>query len=428
MKEKNYGFDTLSIHAGHKPDPATGAVVVPIYQTTSYVFRDTEHAAKLFSLEEEGNIYTRIMNPTTDVLEKRVAALEGGVGALAVSSGQAAITYAILNIARAGDEIVSSSSIYGGTYTLFKYSLARMGITVKFTDSIEPRAFAEKITDKTKALYVETIGNPELAIPDFEELARLAHDAGIPLIVDNTFATPYLCQPFKYGADIVIHSTTKYIGGHGNSIGGIIVDSGNFDWANGKFPEFTEPDPAYHGLRYAEQLGKAAYIIKARIGLLRDLGSCISPFNSFLILQGIETLSLRMEKHCENANKIARYLEDHPTVSWVSYPGLENHESYERTQKYLPRGAGGILTFGIKGGVEAGRRFIENLEIISHLANVGDVRTLAIHPASTTHQQLTEEEQRKAGITPDLIRISVGLEDVEDLIKEIDQALILATK
>ncbi|MFI5359377.1 MAG: homocysteine synthase [Halanaerobiales bacterium] len=428
MKEKNYGFDTLSIHAGHKPDPATGAVVVPIYQTTSYVFRDTEHAAKLFSLEEEGNIYTRIMNPTTDVLEKRVAALEGGVGALAVSSGQAAITYAILNIARAGDEIVSSSSIYGGTYTLFKYSLARMGITVKFTDSIEPRAFAEKITDKTKALYVETIGNPELAIPDFEELARLAHDAGIPLIVDNTFATPYLCQPFKYGADIVIHSTTKYIGGHGNSIGGIIVDSGNFDWANGKFPEFTEPDPAYHGLRYAEQLGKAAYIIKARIGLLRDLGSCISPFNSFLILQGIETLSLRMEKHCENANKIARYLEDHPTVSWVSYPGLENHESYERAQKYLPRGAGGILTFGIKGGVEAGRRFIENLEIISHLANVGDVRTLAIHPASTTHQQLTEEEQRKAGITPDLIRISVGLEDVEDLIKEIDQALILATK
>lgn len=428
MKEKNYGFDTLSIHAGHKPDPATGAVVVPIYQTTSYVFRDTEHAAKLFSLEEEGNIYTRIMNPTTDVLEKRVAALEGGVGALAVSSGQAAITYAILNIARAGDEIVSSSSIYGGTHTLFKYSLARMGITVKFTDSIEPRAFAEKITDKTKALYVETIGNPELAIPDFEELARLAHDAGIPLIVDNTFATPYLCQPFKYGADIVIHSTTKYIGGHGNSIGGIIVDSGNFDWANGKFPEFTEPDPAYHGLRYAEQLGKAAYIIKARIGLLRDLGSCISPFNSFLILQGIETLSLRMEKHCENANKIARYLEDHPTVSWVSYPGLENHESYERAQKYLPRGAGGILTFGIKGGVEAGRRFIENLEIISHLANVGDVRTLAIHPASTTHQQLTEEEQRKAGITPDLIRISVGLEDVEDLIKEIDQALILATK
>lgn len=428
MKEKNYGFDTLSIHAGHKADPATGAVVVPIYQTTSYVFRDTEHAAKLFSLEEEGNIYTRIMNPTTDVLEKRVAALEGGVGALAVSSGQAAITYAILNIARAGDEIVSSSSIYGGTYTLFKYSLARMGITVKFTDSIEPRAFAEKITDKTKALYVETIGNPELAIPDFEELARLAHDAGIPLIVDNTFATPYLCQPFKYGADIVIHSTTKYIGGHGNSIGGIIVDSGNFDWANGKFPEFTEPDPAYHGLRYAEQLGKAAYIIKARIGLLRDLGSCISPFNSFLILQGIETLSLRMEKHCENANKIARYLEDHPTVSWVSYPGLENHESYERAQKYLPRGAGGILTFGIKGGVEAGRRFIENLEIISHLANVGDVRTLAIHPASTTHQQLTEEEQRKAGITPDLIRISVGLEDVEDLIKEIDQALILATK
>ena len=408
--------------------PTTGAVIVPIYQTTSYVFRDTEHAARLFGLEEEGNIYTRIMNPTTDVLEKRIAALEGGVGALAVSSGQAAITYAILNIAREGDEIVSSSSIYGGTYTLFKYSLARMGIRVKFTDSIEPQAFADKITDKTKALFVETIGNPELTIPDFEELARIAHDTGIPLIVDNTFATPYLCQPFQYGADIVIHSTTKYIGGHGNSIGGIIVDSGNFDWSNGKFPEFTEPDPAYHGLKYAEQLGKAAYIIKARIGLLRDLGSCISPFNSFLILQGIETLSLRMERHCENAEKIARYLAEHPAVSWVNYPGLEGHESYEKGQRYLPRGAGGIFTFGIKGGAEAGRRFIENLEIISHLANVGDVRTLAIHPASTTHQQLTEEEQRLAGITPDLIRISTGLEDAEDLIREIDQALTLATK
>ncbi|NLJ83466.1 MAG: O-acetylhomoserine aminocarboxypropyltransferase/cysteine synthase [Halanaerobiaceae bacterium] len=428
MNEKNYGFNTLSIHAGHKPDPTTGAVIVPIYQTTSYVFRDTEHAARLFGLEEEGNIYTRIMNPTTDVLEKRIAALEGGVGALAVSSGQAAITYAILNIAREGDEIVSSSSIYGGTYTLFKYSLARMGIRVKFTDSIEPQAFADKITDKTKALFVETIGNPELTIPDFEELARIAHDTGIPLIVDNTFATPYLCQPFQYGADIVIHSTTKYIGGHGNSIGGIIVDSGNFDWSNGKFPEFTEPDPAYHGLKYAEQLGKAAYIIKARIGLLRDLGSCISPFNSFLILQGIETLSLRMERHCENAEKIARYLAEHPAVSWVNYPGLEGHESYEKGQRYLPRGAGGIFTFGIKGGAEAGRRFIENLEIISHLANVGDVRTLAIHPASTTHQQLTEEEQRLAGITPDLIRISTGLEDAEDLIREIDQALTLATK
>ncbi len=427
MQEKNYGFNTLSIHGGHEPDPHTGAVIVPIYQTTSYVFRDSEHAAKLFNLEEEGNIYTRIMNPTTDVLEKRIAALEGGIGALAVSSGQAAITYAILNIAKQGDEIVSSSSIYGGTYTLFKYNLARLGIKVQFTDSLDPREFAARITERTKALYVETVGNPELGIPDFEELARVAHEAGVPLIVDNTFASPYLCQPIKYGADIVVHSTTKYIGGHGNSIGGIIVDSGNFDWANGKFPEFTEADPAYHGLRYID-LGKAAYIIKARISLLRDLGSCISPFNSFLLLQGVETLSLRMERHCENAKQIAQCLASHPEVTWVNYPGLESHESYQRGKKYLPRGVGGIITFGIKGGKEAGKSFIENLQLISHLANVGDVRTLAIHPASTTHQQLSEEEQKKAGISPDLIRLSIGLEDVEDLIKELDQALTLASK
>lgn len=416
------------IHAGQKADPYTGASTVPIYQTSSYAFKDSIHAARLFNLEEEGNIYTRIMNPTTDVLEKRVAALEGGIGALAVSSGQAAETLAILNIAAQGDEIISSSSIYGGTYTLFKYTLASLGINVKFVDSIAGESFAEKISERTKALYVETIGNPELVIHDLEELARIAHEAGVPLIVDNTFATPYLCQPIKYGADIVIHSMTKYIGGHGNSIGGIIVDSGNFDWNNGKFPGLTEPDPGYHGLRYIKQFAKGAYIGKARVGMLRDLGSCISPFNSFLLLQGIETLSLRMERHCENAIKIASYLEKDSRVNWVNYPGLKNHGSYENGEKYLSRGTGGIITFGVKGGKEAGKRFIESLELITHLANIGDSRSLAIHPASTTHQQLSIEEQKKAGISPDLIRLSVGLEDVNDLIEELDQALDLAVK
>ncbi len=427
MEEKKLGFETLSIHAGQEPDPHTGARAVPIYQTTSYVFKDTDHAARLFGLEEAGNIYTRIMNPTTDVLEKRLAALEGGIGALAVSSGQAAETLALLNIAGQGDEIVSGSSIYGGTYTLFKYTFSNLGIEVKFADSTDPESFEEKITEKTKALYVETIGNPELVVPDFKRLAQIAHCAGIPLIVDNTFATPYLCRPFEFGADIVLHSTTKFIGGHGNSIGGVIIDSGNFDWDNGKFTGLTEPDPGYHGIKHNEQFGKAAFIGKARVGLLRDLGSCISPFNSFLLLQGIETLSLRMERHCENALKIAQYLQSDSRVNWVNYPGLKNHKTYQNTEKYLSGGAGGIITFGIKGGSQGGKKFIENLDIISHLANIGDSRTLAIHPASTTHQQLSEKEQNKSGITADMIRLSVGIEKIDDLLEEIDRSLDAAS-
>ncbi len=421
--EKFNGFETLSIHAGQVADPATGARTVPIYQTTSYVFEDTEDAADLFALQKEGNIYTRIMNPTTDVLEKRVAALEGGVGALAVSSGQAAETIAVLNIASQGDEIVSGSSIYGGTYTLFKNTLARFGIEVKFADSADPDSFEEKITSRTKALYIETIGNPQLTVPDLEKLAEIAHQNGVPLIVDNTFATPYLCRPIEHGADIVIHSTTKFIGGHGNSIGGIIVDSGKFDWDNGRFPELIEPDPGYHGISYKEHFGQSAYIAKARVQLLRDLGSCISPFNSFLILQGVETLALRMERHCDNALAVADYLEENLAVSWVNYPGLESHSSYENTCKYLPGGAGGIMTFGVKGGKEAGRNFIESLELISHLANIGDVRSLAIHPASTTHQQLSEEEQLESGVAPDMIRLSIGIENQDDIIADLENAL-----
>lgn len=423
---KEYGFDTLAVHAGQEADPITGARAVPIYQTTSFVFKDTGHAASLFALEEEGNIYSRIMNPTNEVLEKRVAALEGGVGALAVSSGQAAETIALLNIAREGEEIVSGSSIYGGTYTLFKHTFAKFGIKVRFADSTDPDSFKEKITGKTKALYVETIGNPELVVPDFEKLAEIAHGAGIPLIVDNTFATPYLCKPFEFGADIVIHSTTKFIGGHGTTIGGIIVDSGNFDWDNGQFPEFTEPDPSYHGIRYTEHFGRAAFIAKARVQLLRDLGSCLSPFNAFLLLQGLETLSLRMEKHCQNALEIAEYLEKDQRVGWVNYPGLKVHPTHENACKYLTGGFGGILTFGVKGGREAGRQFIENLTLFSHLANIGDAKSLAIHPASTTHQQLSEEEQRESGVTPDMIRLSIGLESVADLKEDLDQALAAA--
>jgi len=423
MDKKELGFETLSLHAGYKPEETTGARAVPIYQTTSYVFKDTDHAARLFALEEAGNIYTRIMNPTTAVLEERVAALEGGVGALAVSSGQAAETLAILNIASQGDEIVSGSSIYGGTYTLFRYTFSRLGIKVRFANSNDPESFKKEINSRTKALYVETIGNPGLNVPDFEKLSEIAHEAGIPLIVDNTFATPYLCKPFEYGADIVLHSTTKYIGGQGNSIGGIIVDSGKFDWENGRFPEFTEPDPSYHGIRFTEHFGPAAYIAKARVQLLRDLGTCISPFNSFLLIQGLETLSLRMKKHSQNALAVARYLNDNPRVNWVNYPGLEEHETHQNASKYLKGGFGGILTFGVQGGKEAGKRFIENLELFSHLANIGDARSLAIHPASTTHQQLSEEEQQSSGVTPDLIRLSIGLEDVNDLIDDLNTAL-----
>lgn len=425
-QEKTRGFDTLAVHAGQEPDPTTGARAVPIYQTTSYVFESTDHAANLFALKEGGNIYTRIMNPTTDVFEQRVAALEGGVGALATSSGQAAITYSILNIAGAGDEIVSATSLYGGTYNLFSTTLPRLGITVRFVDPNDPQNFANAITEKTKALYIETIGNPRLDVPDIAAIGRIAEDAGIPLIIDNTFATPYLCRPFEHGAHIVVHSATKFIGGHGTSIGGVLVDGGNFDWNNGKFPGISEPDPSYHGVNYIEAFGPAAYIVKARTQLLRDLGSSLSPFNAFLFLQGLETLSLRMERHSRNALEIARFLEDHPDVTWVSYPGLASHESYDNARRYLPKGAGAILTFGIKGGAEAGRRFIDQLELFSLLANVGDAKSLVIHPASTTHQQLTEEEQRAAGVTPEMIRLSVGIESVVDLIADLDRALTRA--
>ncbi|WP_258359020.1 homocysteine synthase [Moorella sulfitireducens (nom. illeg.)] len=423
MSKEQHRFATLCIHAGQEPDPATGARAVPIYQTTSYVFRDADHAASLFSLNETGNIYTRIMNPTTDVFEKRMAALEGGVGALATASGQAAITLAIANIAMAGQEIVSSTSLYGGTFTLFNYTLAKFGIKVRFVDSTDPEDYRRAINDNTRAIYVEIMGNPKLDVPDLEALADVAHTAGIPLIVDNTFATPYLCQPIAFGADVVVHSATKFIGGHGTSIGGVIVDSGQFNWDNGKFPGLVEPDPSYHGLSYLKAFGPAAYIVKARVQLLRDLGPALSPFNAFLFLQGLETLPLRMERHVENTLQIARWLAEHPNVSWVSYPGLPSHPSYERVQKYLPRGAGAILTFGIKGGREAGKKFINNLELFSLLANVGDARSLVIHPASTTHQQLTPEEQMASGVTEDLVRLSIGLEDVNDLIADLDQAL-----
>jgi O-acetylhomoserine (thiol)-lyase len=422
-EEKNYRLETLAVHGGQEPDPTTLSRAVPIYQTTSYVFRDTEHAANLFSLKEFGNIYTRIMNPTQDVFEKRIAALEGGVGALAVASGQAAITYSILNIAKAGDEIVSSSSLYGGTYNLFHYTLPKLGITVKFVDPSDPENFRRAITDRTRAVFGEIIGNPKMDVLDLETVAAIAHEAGIPLIIDNTFATPHLCRPFDFGADIVVHSATKFIGGHGTSIGGVIVDSGKFDWTNGKFPELTEPDPSYHGISYTEALGPLAYILKARVQLLRDIGAALSPFNSFLFLQGLETLHLRMERHSENALQIARYLQRHDAVEWVSYPGLEDHPSYEKAQKYLPKGQGAILTFGIRGGLEAGKKLIENLKLFSHLANVGDSKSLVIHPASTTHQQLTPEEQASTGVTPDLVRLSVGTEAVEDLIDDLDQAL-----
>ena len=426
--EQGYRFETLAVHAGQQPDPTTGSRAVPIYQTTSYVFRDTDHAANLFALKEFGNIYTRIMNPTTDVFEQRVAALEGGVGALALAAGQTAETFAILNIAEAGDEIVSATSLYGGTWNLFQHTLPKFGIKVHFVDPEDPENFRRAITPKTKALYAETIGNPKGDVLDIEAVAKIAHEAGIPLIVDNTFASPYLCRPIEWGADIVVHSATKFIGGYGTFIGGVIVDSGKFDWTNGKFPGLTEPDPSYHGIRYVEAFGPAAYIIKCRVQLLRDLGGCISPFNSFLFLQGLETLHLRMERHVENALEIARWLQEHPLVSWVNYPGLPGHPSYEKAKKYLPKGPGSIFTFGIKGGLEAGRRFINSVKLFSFLANVGDAKSLVIHPASTTHQQLTPEEQLAAGVTPDLIRLSIGIENVEDLKADLDQALRAAVQ
>ncbi|SCZ09973.1 O-acetylhomoserine (thiol)-lyase [Paenibacillus polysaccharolyticus] len=422
--ERELSFETLAIHAGQEIDPTTQSRAVPLYQTTSYGFRDTEHAANLFGLKEFGNIYTRLMNPTTDVFEQRIAALEGGAGALATASGQAAITFSLLNIAGAGDEIVSSASLYGGTYNLFSTTLPKLGLDVKFVDSSDPENFRAAITEKTKALYAETIGNPKGNVLDIEAVAAIAHEHGIPLIVDNTFPSPYLLRPIEHGADIVVHSATKFIGGHGTSIGGVIVDSGKFDWkASGKFPGLTEPDPSYKGVVYTEAVGPIAYIIKARVQLLRDLGASISPFNSWLLVQGLETLHLRVERHSSNALAVAEYLEKHEDVLWVSYAGLPSHPSYELAQKYLPRGQGAILTFGIKGGVEAGRKLIESVKLFSHLANVGDSKSLIIHPASTTHAQLTEEEQTAAGVNPELIRLSIGTENIQDIIYDLEQAI-----
>jgi O-acetylhomoserine (thiol)-lyase len=427
------GFDTLALHGGQTVDPTTNARAVPIYQTTSYVFNSTEHAASLFGLKEFGNVYTRIMNPTTDVLEKRIAALEGGAGALAFASGQAAETMAILNLAGAGDEIVSTTSLYGGTYNLFHYTLPKMGITVKF---VEPtaEAVAGAITDKTKAVFSETIGNPDLKTLDIRAVADAAHAAGVPLILDNTLPTPFLVRPFDHGADIVVHSATKFIGGHGTSIGGLVVDGGTFDWtASGRFSEFTTPDPSYHGLVYSDVFTEAnfganiAYIIKLRVQLLRDVGAAMSPFNAFMFIQGLETLSLRMERHSQNAMAVARFLSDHPKVTWVNYPGMPTHPSYETARKYFRGGCfGAILGFGIKGGAESGKRFIDNLGLFSHLANVGDAKSLAIHPATTTHSQLTPEEQATTGVTPDYVRLSVGLEAIGDLVADLEQALAVA--
>jgi len=420
--ENRLRTETLLLHGGQDPDPTTGARAVPIYQTTSYQFKDTAHAANLFALNEPGNIYTRLMNPTTDVLEKRMALIDGGVGALALSSGQSAIALALLNIAQAGDEIVSMDNLYGGTYTLLRYTFARMGITVRFVSSNDLEALKKAITDKTKAVYAESIGNPKLDVADLEGIAAIAHAAGVPFVLDNT-VSPYLLRPFDHGVDIAVYSATKFLGGHGTSLGGIIVDSGNFDFSGGHFPLISDPDPSYHGLNFHAALGKTAYITKARVTLLRDLGPAMSPFNAFLFLQGLETLHLRMPRHCENALAVAEFLSRHPKAAWVNYPGLASSPEYGRVQRYLPKGAGAIIGFGIKGGAEAGKRFIEGLKLTSHLANIGDAKTLAIHPATTTHQQLSPEEQIATGVTPDFIRLSIGLEHVGDIIADLDQAL-----
>jgi len=418
------GFDTVALHGGHGGDPATKSRAVPIYQTTSYTFDDTSHAARLFALEEFGNIYTRIMNPTTDVFEQRIAALEGGVGALAVASGQAATNYALLNVARAGDHIVSSASLYGGTYNAFVHTLPRFGIEVTLVDPSDPANFEAAIRPNTKAVFAETLGNPKLDVLDVEAIARVAHSWDVPLIVDNTLATPYLLRPIEYGADVVIHSATKFIGGHGTTIGGVVVDSGKFDWkASGRFPEFTEPDPSYHGVKYVDAVGPLAYIIKMRVQLLRDVGAAISPFNSWLLLQGLETLGLRVERHSSNALQVAEFLQGHKKVVWVRYPGLPGDPAYANAQKYLPEGSGAILTFGVKGGAEAARALIDRLKLFSLLANVGDAKSLVIHPASTTHQQLTLEDQIASGVSDDAVRLSVGIESIEDIIGDLTQAL-----
>ncbi len=426
------GIHTLSLHAGQKADPTTGSRAVPIYQTTSYVFKDSDHAANLFALREFGNIYTRLMNPTTDVFEQRVAALEGGTGALGVASGQAAITYALLAITRVGDEIVAGNNLYGGTYQLFHHTFPKLGRKVKFVDSRNPEAFRKAINEKTRAVYIETVGNPKLDVPDFEAIAKIAHDNGIPVVADNTVGIG-LVKPFDHGADILATSATKYIGGHGTSIGGVIVDSGKFRWDNGKFPEFTEPDPSYHGIQYwnalgnVPGLGNVAFILKIRVTLLRDIGAALSPFNAHEFLLGLETLPLRQARHSENGLAIARWLKKHPLVSWVVYPGLEDDPNHAVASKYLKKGYGGLVGFGIKGGSEAGKKFIDNVKLLSHLANIGDSKSLVIHPASTTHQQLTPAEQQETGVTADYIRLSIGLEDIEDIQEDIDQALKKAT-
>lgn len=421
--DRVFGFNTRALHAGQRPDPATGARAVPIYQTTSYVFEDTEHAANLFNLQRFGNIYTRIMNPTTAVFEERMAALEGGVGALAVGSGQAAQFIALSSLLQAGDGIVAASTLYGGAYTQFDISLRRFGIDTTFVDPDDPENFRRAITPNTRVIYAETIGNPRINVLDIAAVAAIAHEANLPLMIDNTFATPYLCRPIEHGADIVVASATKWLGGHGTSIGGVIVDSGRFRWDSGKFSQLLEPSKGYHGIRFYETFGDFAFIMKARVEGLRDLGPALSPFNSFLFLQGLETLGVRMERHVGNAKAVASFLEQHPAVAWVHYPSLSSSLYHALAQRYLPGGAGAILTFGVRGGLAAGRRFIERLQLISHLANVGDAKSLVIHPASTTHQQLSEDEQRAAGVLPEMVRLSVGMEDVEDIVWDLDQAL-----
>ncbi|MCD6395814.1 MAG: homocysteine synthase [Planctomycetes bacterium] len=427
-QENDYRLETLALHAGQVVDSDTLSRAVPIYQTTSYVFRDTDHAANLFALKEFGNIYTRLMNPTTDVLEKRIAAMEGGVGALGFSSGMAAINAAVLNICGAGEHFVSSNSLYGGTYTLFSQTFPKIGIDVTFVEPDDPANFAKAIKDNTRFIYIETIGNPKNDVMDFEKVAQIAHEHGIPVICDNTVTSPILFRPFEHSIDIVVHSCTKIIGGHGNSIGGAIVDSGKFDWTNGKFPGLTEPDPSYHGVKYVEAVGELAYIIKARTQFLRDMGGCMSPFNAFLFLMGLETIHLRVPRHCENALALAKFLEKHDAVKWVNYPGLESHKDYKMAEKYLPNGQGAILGFGIKGGKAAGAKFINSVKLASHLANVLDSKTLVIHPATTTHQQLSDEEQLSAGVTGDYVRASVGTENIADIIADFDQALKASQK
>ena len=421
--ERELGFNTRALHAGQEPDPATNARAVPIYQTTSYVFNDSDHAASLFALQEFGNIYTRIMNPTNAAFEERMASLEGGVGALATASGQAAQLLAISSLCQPGDEIVSSATLYGGTYTQFDTTFRRFGYDTKFVHPDELDNFRRALTDRTKLVYVETIANPRMNVIDIEGVAQIAHEAGVPLVIDNTFATPYLCKPIEFGADIVLHSATKFIGGHGTSIGGVIVDSGRFDWNNGQFPMLSQPSPGYHGLVFTETFGNLAFILKCRVEGLRDLGPCLAPLNSFLFLQGLETLGLRMERHCANSLAVARHLQAHELVTWVNHADLEDSPYRANAQKYLPQGQGAIFTFGLKGGKEAGRKFIDSLQLFSHLANVGDAKSLVIHPATTTHQQLSDSDQAAAGITPDMVRLSIGLEDVEDLIWDLDQAL-----